>query len=509
MEKKCLDVKLNVKPVFCFLSHKYYYEGPCRMAGGDALKPGFDDLLNGQIENGLMTALRYACPQEAAVIMEPNVVSVTDDWDLKDSYMETLLHEQEKTDVYFIFTSFGADRLWREFGRKCGKPIIIVPNIWNPMKSAYYFNMGVETYTPYDWEELTEYLRALRARKALAQANVLLITRFNDPLSVAGADDSFVNLAQATEKFGTEFRPINFHEFMEQLNPMPEGGNSTTPGRVTQNLTEQEIAELGEYADKLMAEAESCDISKEYLVNSLKAWKLVNKYLDYYDCSACAIPCPDLCSTRRLNESKFTFCLNHQLNHELGIPSACKFDIAASLTMMAEICLSAQVPYMANTLPIIRSRNGQEQWISQIPQEDQDAICDRENLYCVNMSPMMRKTHGTDGPTDRFGIRHFAYDQKFGAVFHHDFNDDIGRPITLARLSGDCKRLLIVRGVIVKGYGYELHNCSGGYIFRVSDGRKLYKEQARTGLMFPMVFGDISHELERFAEVMGLETVLI
>ena len=508
MEKKCLDVKLNVKPVFCLLTHKYYYEGPCRMAGGEALEPGFDDIVGGQIVKGLSAGLEHACPKDVANIMSANIVTATDDWEMNDSYLETLLKDEQELDVYFVFTAFGADRMWREFGRKAKKPIIIVPNLWNPMKTAYYFNTGVETYVPYDWDEVTDYIRVLRARKAIAEANVLLVTRFSDTISMAGADDSFVNLTQVSEKFGTSFRPINFHELMDQMSVLPEGGNHTTPGRITPNLTADEITELEAYADRLMQEAEEVDISKEYLVNSLKAWKAVRKNMDINDCSACAIPCPDTCSTRRLNEGKFTFCLSHQLNNENGVPAACKYDIAASLTMMAQICLSKQVPYMANTLPIIESRNG-VQWINQIPQEDRDAIEDTSNLYCVNMSPHMRKTQGIDGPTDRFAIRHFAYDQKFGAVFHHDFNDDIGREITLARFSGDCKKLLIVKGEIVKGYGYDLQNCNGGYIFRVSDGKKLYKEQARIGLMLPMVFGDISRELEMLAEVMGLEAVVI
>ncbi len=507
MEKKCLDVRVQVKPVFCHMVHKYYYEGPCRMAGGEALQPGFDEVLNGKITDGILTGLKFACPADVGTVLEPNIVSVTDDWDMKDEYLDQLLKDQDQTDVYVVFTAFGADRLWREFGRKCHKPVLIVPNIWNPMKTAYYYNIGVDVYTPYDWDEVTEYLKALRAKKAIAQANVLLVTRFGDNMCMAGADDSFLSLDQVTEAFGTKFRSVNFHEFMDQLDPLPEGGNPTTPGRKTLNLTREEIGEMENLADQLMQESEQCDISKEYLVNSLKAWRLMRKYMDYYDCSACTAPCPDLCSTRRLNEYKFTFCLCHQMNHECGVPSACKYDIAASLTMMAEICLSGQVPYMANTLPIIDSKQGL-QWISQIPEEDRAAVEDTSNLYCVNMSPQMRKTHGIDGPTDRFAIRHFAYDQKFGAVFHHDFNDDIGRAITLARFSGDCKRLLIVKGEIVKGYGYELHNCNGGYIFRVSDQKKLYKEQARTGLMLPMVFGDISQELEKLAEVLGLEAVV-
>lgn len=508
MEKKCLDVRLNVKPVFCVFSHKYYYEGPCRMTGGEGLQPGFDDALNGQIIKGVSKGLSFACPEDVCNLMEPNIVTSTDDWEMKDEYLETLLHEQEKVDVYFVLTLFGADRVWREFGRKCKKPVVICPNLWNPMKTAYYFNTGVETYTPYDWEEVTQYFRVLRAKKAIAEANVLLVTRFSDTMSLAGADDSFINLSEVSEKFGTSFRPINFHELMDQMNPMPEGGNHTTPGRATPNVTEEEIKELEAYAEQLMAEADECDISKEYLVNSLKAWKAVRKNMDINDCSACAIPCPDTCSSRRLNEGKFTFCLANQLNNENGVPAACKYDIAASLTMMAQICLSKQVPYMANTLPVVESKHG-VQWISQIPEEVQKQIEDTSNLYCVNMAPMMRKTEGIDGPVGKFAIRHFAYDQNFGAVFHHDFDEDIGKTVTLARFSGDCKKLLIVKGEIVKGYGYDLQNCNGGFIFRVSDGRRLYKEQARVGLMLPMVFGDITGELEMLAEVMGLEAVIV
>ena len=43
------DVKLNVKPIFFCMEHKYYYEGPCRMASGQALEPGFDAMVNGKI----------------------------------------------------------------------------------------------------------------------------------------------------------------------------------------------------------------------------------------------------------------------------------------------------------------------------------------------------------------------------------------------------------------------------------------------------------------------------
>lgn len=53
MIKHVTDVKLNVKPVFIGFEHKYYYEGPCRMAGGEAIEPGYDGMVNGMFTRAL------------------------------------------------------------------------------------------------------------------------------------------------------------------------------------------------------------------------------------------------------------------------------------------------------------------------------------------------------------------------------------------------------------------------------------------------------------------------
>lgn len=57
MIKHVTDVKLNVKPVFIGFEHKYYYEGPCRMAGGEAIEPGYDGMVNGMIYKGFIEGL--------------------------------------------------------------------------------------------------------------------------------------------------------------------------------------------------------------------------------------------------------------------------------------------------------------------------------------------------------------------------------------------------------------------------------------------------------------------
>lgn len=72
-------------------------------------------------------------------------------------------------------------------------------------------------------------------------------------------------------------------------------------------------------ANGIMSGAEMCCIDKKFVVNSLIAWRTVQKNMDLYDCMGFVAPCPDMCSTRRLNKQQFTMCFSHSLNLEQGI----------------------------------------------------------------------------------------------------------------------------------------------------------------------------------------------
>ena len=510
MIRKVMDVKLNVKPVFMMFAHKYYYEGPCRMAGGEALAPGFDQMVNGAIFNGTMEGMKHAMP-ECINLMEPAYIESTCDWDIKEEYFETLLADREEVDVYLVASSFGADQIANEFVQRCGKTVAVIPDVWGPARAGSFYNITTDIICEMTWPDLIRQLVVLRAKKAIAKANLLLVARFNYDLPIAGATDSFYNLRAVTELMGVHFRTVNAHEIIDQFKPLPEGGNYTTPGRITPNITEEEIAELDKAADELLAGAVVTDIEKDKLIKSLIAHKVIEKNMDLYDCSGAVIPCPDICSTRRINEEQFTFCLAHSLNLENGIASACEYDVASAVTMLAEIAISGKAPYMGNTLPIVSTdgRGYNMQILKMITEEDLKAVEGLDNLYVVYHSTPNRKFKGINGPDGSYALRHFAYDQKFGAVMRHDFNEDAGQEITFAKFSGDLKRLLIGKGKIVRTVGYELDNCNGGFIFQVEDQKKVYKAQCRAGLHMPLVFGDYTEELKMLAESYGLEAVMV
>lgn len=510
MIKKCIDVKLNVKPVFVMFNHKYYYEGPCRMAGGEALQPDFDSIVNGHIFHGTMEGMKHAMP-ECVNLMEPVYLETTCNWDIKDAYFDELLKDQSEVDVYLATGAFGADQVFNEFAQRCKKPICIQPDIWGPARAGGLYNLGVDVICEPTWADVVKRLVVLRAKKAIAQANLLLVTRFNYDIPVAGATDSFVNLRAVTDLMGVHFRTVNAHEILDQLHPLTEEGNHTTPGRITPNITEEEIKELEVMADELLAGAEVAEIEKDKVVKSLIAYKVIQKNMDMYDCSGAVIPCPDICSTRRINEEQFTFCLTHSLNLEQGIASGCEYDVASTVTMLAEMAVSGKAPYMGNTLPIISTdgRGLNLQILKMLSEEDVKEIEGKDNLYVVYHSTPHRKFKGINEPNGSYGLKAFAYDQKFGAVMRHNFNEDAGQVITFAKFSGDLKRLLIGKGTILKSVGYNLHNCNGGFIFQVEDQKKVYKEQCRAGLHMPLIFGDYTEELKMLAESYGMEAIMV
>lgn len=510
MIRGCMDVKLNVQPVFVNCAHKYYYEGPCRMSGGETLKPGFDSIVNAARMRETIEMIHKIMP-DYVELLEPVSVECSDDWEVKEEYFETLLKDRQQVDVYLASNNFGADAVFNEFCLRAKKPICILPNIWNPAKSGMLFNLGVDAICELTWEDTLKRLETRRVRKAIASSNLLLVPRFNYDIPVAGATDSFVNLRAVTDLMGVHFRTVNLHEIVDQMKPLPEEGNHTTPGRVTPNITEEEIRELEAMADELLAGAEVAEVEKEFVVKSLIAHKVVQKNMDLYDCSGVVIPCPDACSTRRMNQEKFTFCLNHSLNLEQGLPSCCEYDVASAVTMLAEIAISGKAPYMGNTLPVMFTdeRSLSKQLTKMMPEEDIKDLAGMENLYAVAHSTSHRKFKGIHEPNGSYGLKHFAYDQGFGAVMRHNFNEDAGQVITFAKFSGDLKRLLIGKGTIVRSFGYDLNNCNGGFIFQVEDQKKVYREQCRAGLHLPLVFGDYTEQLKLLAESYGIEPILV
>ena len=514
MIKKANTVKLNVKPVFIALVHKYFYEGPCRFGKGDALQPGYDAILEREMYKQFCEDVKNYMPQEVN-ILEPVYVERYDDWNQEDEMYEKIMEDNDRTDLYLFRTYIGRNEIVLEIAQRTKKPAAVVPTACCEVLalSAALSSRGLEFYAARTWPELATDLKALRLRKVLHNTNVLLSSRFNSTMSFSSVD-TFRSLDEVTAKLGVKFRYKNIHELLDQMSPAVEGGNPTTPGRETPDLTEEDMAEVKRLADEMTREAKEVHVDREFLEKSLIAYVTVKKNLDMADCNAFTVPCPDVCSTRRINEQQFTFCMTHSLLNEQGIPSACEYDINALLSMMLLTGVSYKAPYMGNCVPLPMengklNRDAVESSFF-VHEEDLDAIEKRgglNDLYVVEHSVPNRKMHGLDGEQADFAIRHFAYEQGFGAVLRYDFNKDVDQVITMVRFSPDVKKLFVGKGTIVGGGGYDYDNCNTAVYFKPQDQKTFYDAQKYVGNHMPLVYGDYTQELQRLGEILGLEVI--
>ena len=508
MIKRGLDIKLNVRPVFIALIHEAYYEGPCRFGKADSLQPGFDTQFNHQLFEQFVKNVKENMPDEV-LVLDPIYIERTDSFVTKEELYSTLAKGMDETDLYIFHLGIGRGDISIEFAQRFHKPIAIEPTRCCELSTsnAALRSRGLEVYAGRTWRELAITLRALRLRKILSQTNILLTTRFNSQSSYS-ATDTFINLDQVTAKLGVKFRYINFHELMDEMNTATPEGNYTTPGRMMPNITEEELVEAGKIADEMMAKAQEVKIERKFLINSLIAYLVVKKNLDLHDCNAFTIPCPDSCATRRMNEQKMTFCLTHSLLNEEGIPSACEYDINAAVSIMLLEAISGNAAYMgnANVLPY---ENDELQIADGLRGMKFPNIKDKTNLYHVFHSTVNRKFHGIDAEASPFALRHFAFEQEFGAVFRYDFNRDIGQVITVVRFSPDLTKMLVGKGTIVCGGGYDTDNCNGFVIYRVRDQKKFFDAQMEVGNHLPLVYGDYVEELELMGDILGLEVLKV
>lgn len=190
-------------------------------------------------------------------------------------------------DVVFFSSFIAVDDICVEFAQRFRDvPFVISPRaVFSPASISAAIrarNPEREVYTPLNWTEAGCLLSALRARKVIRNTNILLASRFNSDCSYSSVD-TFSNHDLVTERLGVHFRYVNAHELLDDMYPAAEEGNHTTPG----NITEEEMAEAEQIADELIGQASECEVAREYVINSLRAYLVVRKIMNEKDLRLC------------------------------------------------------------------------------------------------------------------------------------------------------------------------------------------------------------------------------
>ena len=516
------DVVLNVRPIEIGLYHDYVFEGPCRFGRGDELTREHDMMVIEMKSKADEQMLRDEFGSIPGVnIMDTIVVRRDETFPLNNEMLEAMAKDHDQVDLYiFNFTVFGAD-LAIAFAQKYGKPSMILPTPNNDAHmSAAFRARNLEMHSPATLDDARKTLVALRARKVMANTRAMVVVRNNSVHPVTNYD-SFLDHYQVTQTLGTTFTYYNLHEFLDQLHVVPGDTNPTLPGRVADNITPEEMKTIEAMTDEFMESAELCDMDKESIIPSMRVHYLANKLMKKLDCNAFAAPCPDMCATRRLNQEKATFCLNHVLNNECGVCSACEQDVSALLSMVALSAVSNTPPYMGNTVPVKLDENDELRIKTRVM--FRPYACDEETphlaeqyehmekggIFSIYHAVPSRRFKGFDEEVEPYAVRPFAMDGRWGATVRYDFKRDIGQAITLAKFDPTCSKILIARGTIVGGIGTQDENCSEGVFFGVSDGRAFREATMWTGNHTALVYGDVFDEMVLFAKSVGLEPIAI
>ncbi len=507
------DIKLNVKPVYVTLHHDYVFEGPCRMGKDFELTKEFDDMANQELLKSSDEQLVEYLSSPHFNVMEPVWGDRNVEFLITPYLLADMRKDSDQVDVYLVAPHGRLSDLMIDFAQKAGKPMVLIPGpqCKQPIMTASTRARGLKAYAWRTWDETVDFLEVLRVEKMLKNTRVLCAARFGTTRSISDMGN-FVNLEQVTDVLGTQFTFVNLHELIDQTHIGKSGDNYTLPGRAALNPNDDDVAEMEALADDLIGNADECDMSREEVLNSERFYITVKKMLDYYGCNAFAAPCPAACATRRLNQEHMTFCLTHSLLGEMGVPSACEYDIPAALSIAILSTFVDAPAYMGNTTHDAKAMTTGRYVLSPFFHTTIDDECldvlkeDPENVITTWHAVPRRNMRGWDAPKAQYAIRPFAA-SGFGVTLRYDFAKDAGTPITMCRISPDCTKLFVAKGEIVGGVGYNDYSCSEGVFFRVKNGADFFEKQLHVGNHVPLVYGDCFDKVVALGKLLGLEVL--
>jgi hypothetical protein len=472
LPESTLNTKLNVKPIVFSLYHYNAYQGPCRYGQGYALTHDYDVEVGQREFENFQEQLEKKLDHSQVNLLPAVLLSWHEDFALTEETMAKAMEDDQKTDLYLIYTLRLSNSFVVELARRTGKPVGLISKsggisrVGDVDPAARLHALGHPCYSFFDFEDMNRTFRTLRVRKALARMKILFPLKAG--VVSGGCQSSFMTLEGVTETFGTSFVNLNAEDVLATVD----------------RLTPEEREQAAKLASQLRAGAKGLHMPAEYMVNDTSFFVAVRKMMEHYQCNAFTIPCFEVCATMELMRRKTTFCLTHSLQNEMGIPSACAGDVGSVIAIAMLMNVARKAPYMGNTMVMDMAQN-QCRTLHDVPN---------------------RLMKGYDGPELPVEYVSFTLDN-WGTTMRYDFSLDVGEPITLINMSPDFRKMAIVKGTITGCDNYLVPECKLAVRYTVSDARKFYEDQQYVGHHYVWVYGDYTQELRRLAKAYGMETL--
>jgi len=459
-------VQVNVKPVFAQLIHSGAYEGPCRVGAEERLTPEAERREGRSRFDEYVRELRDNLGPHVH-LLEPVYMEWGDDFVLPEAELAKLEPDVHAADLVLMAPSGLPQYPSITIAWRYGKPVGMMGWVASIDIAAHLRSRGMEGYAFLDYDDLNHVLALLGVRKAFRQMRVLVAGEGNTGVPT-GVVSSIWDLEGLKARYGVDYTIV---PAMDLVNAMDR-------------LDDREREQADDLTGTLIANAEAVHMERDDIRRSVAFYLAAKGALKRYECNAFVIPCFEICAKRVLEERRATFCLTHSLLKDQGIPSACEADTNVLMAIALLMHLSGKSVYMGNTYLVERA----------------------ENLLAVHHDVPGLKMKGLDQPDLPYEVRAFTIGG-WGATIRYDFSRDIGAPVTMARFDPTGTRVLVARGELAGGAGFDRPGCSLSAHVRVRDIADLHQKEMDFGHHLAMVYGDYVEDVRQLGRIMGFDVI--
>lgn len=459
---KPIDAKIKLKPVFMSLVHSAVWEGPCRWN-----PPALEEERR-RVDSGnaaVVASLKKGLSKDAT-LLEP-VTMYSDEGNVFGAAeWRKLQPDASEVDVYL---NGGWPAREPGIGR-FQKPVVSMGTGPSQLDIAAGLKAkGVEAYGVYGLDELNHLMSLMRVRKAVRQTKILVVTDRRGLPPYCGL--SGPPLPVVKSKLGVESQVIAYKEFFDAMD------------KVSADTTAREQAR--QMVASLVGRAVEVHLDKPYIENDVLFYLTARSLMNQYGCNGFTIDCIELCSSQIPAARHFTPCLTHTTLKDLGMPSSCEGDMNALLAIMLATYTCRKSVFMGN--PSYNKEKG--------------------ILRVVHDVPGL-KMKGLDAPDVPFALRNFV-GAGWGTTFRYDFDRDKGQPATVSRFDPTASKILLAKGTIEGGAGFDQIGCTLGLSLRIPRLMDLYQAHTEFGQHLTVTLGDCTKEIRAAAEFLKVDVIEI
>jgi hypothetical protein len=467
------ETRVNLKPVMTNMVHSDVWEGPCRF---DVMTPSeeraavqkqFDEWVAGIKADGL------GLDPEDVRILDPVLITFSEDFKLKRDQLNKLRKDSSETDVFFIAPR-GSSIATYDIGKAFGKPVVLRGlNCRTVDISAYSRSHGMEVFVPNDNKELRKLIRLLRARKVFTQTRVLFPTDWGLPAvaSLTGINEP----DKLRDRFGIDLVKISYRELAKEMD------------RVMASPTEEETARR--LARELVAGADKAYLEDKYVVQSMEFYGAVKNLMHKHHCNAFTIECFEFCSSRLPEKWQITPCVLHTLFKDQEIASACEADLGGLLSMRLLMSVAKKSSHLGNM------------------------FLREPNTLVINHSAPGIKMNGFDRPGLPYQLGRFVH-SGWGTKAVVDFTNNTEKRVTVARMNPTATKVLLLKGTLVgsSGWGEDKLGCSVEAHIKPADSGDsavFVRKQMDYGNHLIWTYGDYVDDVVQLCDMLGLQTDIV